>query len=243
MNKEYKKVKYIVVLSLLIVGYILLSYFIFKSNFTGLWKYVIIGAMTLILSIITAYIFKNYLFKGENFKGVIEVISWVDDFSNLIAITYLLLDMTPINMEKNKHYVLIFFCFKLFAFIFSILDSELVQNYEKRKDSKLSKDLSYNDYMESLKALNEFRNDNPDGDIKRNIIIHYKDNKIELYENVTLEVAERLQRLQLDIYWEDAMPDFKKLGLKGIYDPKKTVLSYDGNDLVISDQGNKIIIK
>ncbi len=122
-----------IVLSFTIVGYILLSFFILKSNCTDLIKYIIIGAITLILSIITALIFKYYLFKGESFKILTEIISWGDDFFDLLAITYLLLDKTPIRKEDNKYYVLVYLCIKLFTFVFSVLDSELVQNYDKKK--------------------------------------------------------------------------------------------------------------
>lgn len=70
MNKEGKKIKYIIILSFLIVSYLLLAEYILKFNLNALMIYSIIGVMTLILSIITANIFKNYLFKDETFKAI-----------------------------------------------------------------------------------------------------------------------------------------------------------------------------
>lgn len=132
MNKEGKKIKYIIILSLLIVIYLLLAEYIIKFNLNDLMIYSIIGVMTLILSIITANIFKNYLFKDETFKAITEIISLVEDFFDLLTITYLLLDKTPIRIEDSKNYALVYLFIKLFAFVFNILDAEIVRKHEEK---------------------------------------------------------------------------------------------------------------
>lgn len=136
MNKEGKKIKYIILLSFLIVIYLLLAEYILKFNLNALMIYSIIGVMTLILSIITANIFKNYLFKDETFKAITEIISLIEDFFDLLAITYLLLDKTPIRIEDSKNFVLVYLCIKLFAFVFNILDADIVRKYNEKKLNK-----------------------------------------------------------------------------------------------------------
>lgn len=107
----------------------------------------------------------------------------------------------------------------------------------------MSKKLSYDAYIDSLDALIRFRNNNAGTDLRKNIIISTNNNEIKSFENVEVIVAERYPNYQIDIYWEEVMDDFKDLDLRGTYDPQFASMAYDEIELVLIDQGNKIIIK
>ncbi len=107
----------------------------------------------------------------------------------------------------------------------------------------MSNKLSNDDYMDSLEALRKFRNDLPSMDLRKNIIIITNNNEIKSYDDVEVIVAERFPNYQIDIYWEGVLENFKDLGLRGTYNPQYTSISYNDKELIIVDQGNKIIIK
>ena len=107
----------------------------------------------------------------------------------------------------------------------------------------MSKKLQKNIFDDSLDALRRFRNDNSSKDLHKYIIIMTNDSQIKSYENVEVIVADRHPHYKIDIYWEEVIDDFRDLGLKGTYDPEYAFMSYDGTELIINSDGNKIIIK
>ena len=89
----------------------------------------------------------------------------------------------------------------------------------------MSEKLSFDESLESMDAINQYRMDNPGTNIKR--VIVKKGMKIIFNDEIKVIAGDYNTYFKLDILWEDVGFDFRNNGLYGSYSSTYYIIEYD----------------
>lgn len=102
----------------------------------------------------------------------------------------------------------------------------------------MSKELTNDEKLKSISAINFYRQNNP-GTLKKRVVVRNCD-KIIFNDEVSVIAGDYNIYFKVDIIWEDANFDFRNNGLYGYYSSTYNKVIYDGNVMTI--YSNTIII-
>lgn len=95
----------------------------------------------------------------------------------------------------------------------------------------MSKKLSTEESLKSLRAINDYRIDNP-GTRKKKVIV-VKSGKTIFNDEISVIAGDYNIYFKVDIIWEDAGFDYKGNGLYGYYSSTYNIVTYDNSVLII----------
>lgn len=95
----------------------------------------------------------------------------------------------------------------------------------------MSKKLSVEKSLKSLRAINNYRIDNPGNEKKRVVVV--KSGKTIFNDVVSVIAGDYNIYFKVDIIWEDAKFNYKENGLYGYYSSTYNVATYDNSVLNI----------
>lgn len=104
----------------------------------------------------------------------------------------------------------------------------------------MSKQLSDEESLKSLRAINEYRIDNP-GNIKKRVVV-VKNGKTIFNDVISVIAGDYNIYFKVDIIWEDADFDYRENGLYGYYSSTYNVVTYEKGVLNIYSDGIVISI-
>ena len=95
----------------------------------------------------------------------------------------------------------------------------------------MSKKLSNEESLKSLRAINDYRINNP-GTVKKRVVVVKNGNTI-FNDVISVIAGDYNIYFKVDIIWEDAEFDYKENGLYGYYSSTYNVVTYDNSILTI----------
>ncbi|MCM1156507.1 MAG: hypothetical protein NC392_14225 [Roseburia sp.] len=95
----------------------------------------------------------------------------------------------------------------------------------------MSKELSSEESLKSLRAISNYRIDNPGNGKKRVVVV--KSGKTIFNDVISVIAGDCNIYFKVDIIWEDAEFDYKERGLHGYYSSTYNVVTYDNSVLNI----------
>lgn len=104
----------------------------------------------------------------------------------------------------------------------------------------MSKKLSFEESQKSLRAINDYRIDNPGNRKKRVVVV--KNGKTIFNDVISVIAGDYNIYFKVDIIWEDAEFDYKENGLYGNYSSTYNVVTYDNSVLNIYSENIVISI-
>ena len=104
----------------------------------------------------------------------------------------------------------------------------------------MGKKLSFEERLDSLNAIKEFKIDNP-GTVKKRVIVR-KNGKIIFNDEISVIAGNYNIYYKIDIIWEDVEFDYRENGLYGYYSSTYSVVTYDNSVLNIYDGDIEISI-
>ena len=104
----------------------------------------------------------------------------------------------------------------------------------------MSKQLSDEESLKSLRAINEYRIDNP-GNIKKRVVV-VKNGKTIFNDVISVIAGDYNIYFKVDIIWEDADFDYRENGLFGYYSSTYNVVRFDMGVLILFSDGIVISI-
>lgn len=104
----------------------------------------------------------------------------------------------------------------------------------------MGKKLSFEESLDSLNAINEFKIHNP-GTVKKRVIVR-KNGKNIFNDEISVIAGNYNIYYKIDIIWEDVEFDYRENGLYGYYSSTYSVVTYDNSVLNIYDGDIEISI-
>jgi len=104
----------------------------------------------------------------------------------------------------------------------------------------MGKKLSFEESLDSLNAIKEFKSDNP-GTVKKRVIA-LKNGKNIFNDEISVIAGDYNIYYKIDIIWEDVEFDYRDNGLYGYYSSTYSVVTYDNSVLNIYDDDIEISI-
>ena len=95
----------------------------------------------------------------------------------------------------------------------------------------MSKKLSTEESLKSLRAINDYRINNP-GTVKKRVVVVKNGNTI-FNDVISVIAGDYNIYFKVDIIWEEAEFDYKENGLYGNYSSTYNVVTYDNSVLAI----------
>lgn len=95
----------------------------------------------------------------------------------------------------------------------------------------MSKKLSTEESLKSLRAINDYKINNP-GTVKKRVVVAKNGNTI-FNDVISVIAGDYNIYFRVDIIWEDAEFDYKGNGLYGYYSSTYNVITYDNSVLTI----------